>query len=493
MTPIEYIENLKFLPSAGPIRGRKVGPLLLPFQKQILSAALIDKKNVFIGHSRKISKTLCFGWIAQALMDTKEGQTIICAASTAEQADLVFNVVRRQIETNKKIPEGRYNISRDRIQNKKTHSIIHRLHSKAMSALGLGPDTIICDELGAWPNGELMHILTSGMGMSEAPLILTASNPAPNEVHWSVEWVKALKHDSDWKVFDYGADYKADPFDEKAWGQGNPFLKHYFKNKEKYKIFKPLYDFFQKEAEKAKKSGELLTSFRRYLLGQKIAENASPWILSEDIKGCDEAPLKNKEARWIFGFDLAYSRDFCCGALVGFYDDKIYIFPIMHLANTNQRRGTQAKILEGWDREGFIKIQNRPEISRDFFIDDCKNLLNENKITPDYFVFDRSLSEGWHQELTNKAILMRGTPFELTNAIRYLEGKSKANKIFIYKRNPALLWMTDNCIVNQRAKGYCILNRSNWRASIDGAVAFTLATAQHLKEPSKPAFFMDVI
>ena len=493
MTPqLEYVNSLKFLPSAGAIRGHFVEKHLLPFQERILEAAF-SGKNVFIGHSRKISKTLCFGWIAQALMDTKEGQTIICAASTAEQADLVFNVVRRQIETNKKILEGMYNISRDRIHNKKTHSIIHRLHSKAMSALGLGPDVIICDELGAWPSGEMMHILTSGMGMSEAPLILAASNPAPNEVHWSVEWVKALSHDPTWKVFDFGADPKADPYSEKAWAQGNPFLKHYFEDKKKYKIFKPLYEFFQKEAEKAKKSGELLTSFRRYLLGQKISENASPWIDTTDILSCDLSPLKNKKARWLACFDLAYSVDFCCCVVMGFYEDKIFCFPILHLANTKERAFNQKTLFRNWANEGLIKIQNRPEISRDVFCDDVKNFLETNKITPDYYVFDRALAEGWHQEFTSKAILMRYTPLEQSAGIRYLEGKSKSQNIFVYNRNPALLWMIQNCVVSRKSKGHCLLNKSHWRAGIDGAVCMSLGASQHLKEPSKPAFFMDVI
>jgi len=490
---LKYVEGLKFLPTAGRIRGHAVSKHILPFQRKILEAAF-SGKNVFIGHSRKISKTLCFGWIAQALMDTKPGQTILCASATGEQASLVFNVVRRQIETNPKIPNSRYEISKDRIYNKETGSIVHRLHGKAMSALGLGPDVIICDEVGAWPSGELMSVLTSGMGMSEAPLILAASNPAPTETHWSVQWVLNLSKDPNWEVFDYGAGVKDNPFSEKSWAKGNPFLKAFFKNRKKYKIFKPLYEFFKKEAAKAKQSGQELTKFRRYLLGQKISDHLNPWISSDDLRECDESPLKNKKVRWIFACDLAYYRDFCAGVLCGYYEGKVFIFPILHINGVEKRTESQADMIRSWHRDGFVEIHDRPNISRDRFVDTCKAFLKKYKISPDYYVFDKcSVCADWHQDFAHDPVFVRGTPMEVSDSIRYLEARAKAHKIFVYKKNPCISWNCDNASVNSRSKNYVSLHKTDWRAGIDGMAAVTLATAQHLKTPPLGQFYIDVV
>ena len=482
--PLTWIkENLIFLPVSGPkLKGKLVGEHILPFQEDIIKAALTPEgdpnKNIFMGYSRKISKSLIFSWIFNYLLENKEGMSLVNMASTFTQSNIIFRLIVDQVRLNPRIDSDHYQTTIEFLKNKERHNQLYKVFSKASSNLGmLNVSALIADEVGAMQSRENLNSIMSGLAMAQTkPLLLFSSNPPEQISHWSNEYIKTLKGDPDWTFFDYSADLKEDVYSEKAKAQANPFYSEYLKTKNPH--LKSVYDFVNKEAERAKKSSENLVVYRRFQLGQRISAKAYQWVDVNDIKIAPESVLKNKELRPILAFDLALSNDFCACLLCFFNEstEDIYLYPFLHLANTDNRSPSQKTRLENWSVQNYITIQNRPAIDKNIFIADIKTFLQEKGIIPEAHVWDRNLSQGWTEEFGGEPELYKGTAYELAHAIRFVEARSKEGKLHFIGENPCLKWMFDNPVCSQKSKGYVLLDRVTWRDSIDGAVCCVLGT-----------------
>ena len=496
MTPEESLkwieDNLVFTPSAGPkLSGQLLGPHLLGFQREILLSALRGR-NVFVGFSRKISKSACFGWLITHFLVNREGYNIIGAASTFGQSDVIFKEVVHQIVLNPRINEKDFNITKLLIENEDKHNTFAKIFSKSTSNLGLtGISCFVADELGAWQSRENLDSIQTGMGFAQdnKPLLMYASNPASTKAHWSNEFLKTLKYDKDWEFYDYSTPIKEkNIFSDKSLSQANPFFKEYLKTKNPH--LKSVYSFLKKEVKLAQKSSEQKNIFRRWHLGQRISSKAYEWINPDDLQTIPEKLFEDKklrkDLRAVMGFDLALSSDFC-SAVLGLFsdaDESCYFYPHLHLANLDNRTEAQKSLFTRWFRDGHITIQDKPAICKDTFISSVKATLKKWKIDPEAFVWDRNLSSGWTEAFSPDPLLVKGTGFELSHSIRWLEARSKEHKVHI--SNPCLRWMIENAVCSNRAKNV-ILDRDSWRNNIDGAVASVLCT-KHFIENRRPDF-----
>ena len=482
--PLEWIKkNLIFLPLSGPkLKGKCVGEHILPFQEKVIKSAL-DKEgnpnqNVFMGYSRKISKSMIFSWIFNYLLENKEGMSLVTMASTFSQSNIIYSLIRDQVRLNMGISSFGYDINREVLFNQKKQNYLYKVFSKASSNLGmLNVSGVIGDEIGAMQSRENLNSILSGLAMAQTkPLLLFSSNPPESQTHWSNEYIKTLKGDKDWDFYDFSADFKLDVYSDKAKAQANPFYAEYLKTKNP--LLKSVYNFINKESERAKKSSENLVVYRRFQLGQRVSAKAYQWVSVDDIKLASEQILKDKNLRPILAFDLALSMDFCSCVLCLFNEstEDIYLYPFLHLANTNNHVPSQKRMLEGWNDQGYITIQDRPAIDKNIFIADIKNFLKEKDVTPEAHVWDRNLCTGWTEEFGGEPVLYKGTAYELAHAIRFIEARSKEGKLHFIGKNPCLRWMFDNAICSQKSKGYVLLDRVTWRDSIDGAVSSVLGT-----------------
>lgn len=486
--PLDFIKELIFLPVSGPkLAGKKVGKFILPFQEKIIKTAMDHnghpKKNIFMGFSRKIGKSMIYSWILNYFLEEKKGFNSVVMASTFSQSQIIAGLVGDQIKFNPNIDNSKYKITRDLIQECSAQNKICKVFSKASSNLGMLNVSCVCgDELGAMQSRENLNSIVSGLALSQSrPLLLFASNPPEHETHWSNDYLKNLRQKKNWKFFDFVASMKTDPLSKQAKIEANPFYAHYEKTKSP--IFKPVKDFLDEETEDAKLSAENLLNYRRMQLGQKLAANFFPWISVSDIQAASTDILKNKDLRQIIGFDVALSRDFCSAVLCLFNEETedVYLHPILHIANVDDRRPSQKSRFREWDQAGYITIQNRPAINKNIFVSDVKNFLKENKITPEKYTWDRNLSAGFSDEFSDDPVLYRGNRFEMGYPIRWLEARAKEKKLHIVNNNPCLKWMIE-CSVCKGEKGNSLLDRVCKKTQcIDGAISAVFATGYFLQ------------
>ena len=487
--PLNWIkDNLIFLPISGPLlKGHSVGKYILPFQEDIVKSALRPdgsiNKNVFMGYSRKISKSLIFSWIYNYLLENREGLCLVNMASTFSQSNIIYSLISSQILLNPLIEDKHYKIRKEELQNLERHNHLYKIFSKASSNLGmLNVSGLIADEVGAMQSRENINSILSGMALAqEKPLLLFSSNPPEFISHWSTEYIKTLRSDSDWDFYDFSAPLNIDPFSEEAKVRANPFYKEFIETQNP--TLASVKTFIDKEAEKAKKSSENLAVYRRFQLGQRISAKEYEWISVSDIQIVSEDILKDTDLRAILGFDLAFSNDFCACVLCLYNEssEDIYLYPFLHLANTENRRPNQRTLFESWHKAGYINLQNAPAIDKSIFCADVKNFLNKHDIKPEKYVWDRNLSSGWTEEFSDDPELLSCTARELSQSIRFLEARSKEKKIHFIGKNDAFLKQFEDCIVSAKSKGYCLLDRYSRFESIDGPFCVVMATKYFLE------------
>lgn len=160
--------------------------VLQPWQRQlVLDLFEVDPQTrrrryrwALIGMPRKNGKTELLAAIALYLLlgdDGDDTPQIACAATSEEQADLIFTACQRMAAYSPTLGPL-VEVFGDEIQRRDMpEAKIVRRSSKVRSTHGLNLSAVIMDELHEWPPGsgdELWEVLTTSMSAGEEPLVL---------------------------------------------------------------------------------------------------------------------------------------------------------------------------------------------------------------------------------------------------------------------------------------------------------------------------------
>ena len=490
MNPVKWIEkNLVFPPiiSSEIIAGHKVGKHIIPFQRKVLKEALENRKDIFIGYSRQISKSSLFAWIVLYLMENHalQGVTI---GPTYGQGDVVFKAIKKQIQFSDSL-NSHYKLRADYIEHKDSGSMVKKIYNSPSANLGnMAIAFVVIDELCAYSPLAKENLLTilGGLGMGgKKPLLLYATNPPTDPAHWSLDYIKTLIADDNTVCFDFSADSKADIYKEKTWAKANPFIAHYIKTKDP--VYKWTYDFYKSKALLAKASKEAELDFRRQLLGQRVATTAFKFADIERIQFADDSIYKDKSLRWSLGIDPAWKFNFFSASLVGFSEstESLFIKHFLFLPNTDDRRPSQKIQFRKWASQGFIKLFNKATIPREPVINTIKSFIADKGLKVEKVIADPGQAKQWDFEKAFSQLeYVYNSPRHMTGAIRYLEKIIHDKKCFFIGQNPCALVHFDSAIVSVKSQDYCSIDKASEWASVDSVVSSTLAT-KHLSEIKK--------
>ena len=493
MDPVEFIENnFYFLPgiSNKVVSGKKVKKHIVPFQRDILKACLIDDKDIFIGYTRQISKSTLFSWIVLAIMETKPGSRGFCLASKYEQTAHVYNAVKNQILFNPELKK-RYEVTKHYIQGE-NHSWFKRASSKPGGELGnMAFSYGVIDELAvfSYQTKEAMENLLNGMAMSgHKPKLMFGCNPPSDPEHWSLDFIKRLQADKGTRCFIFSANKDLNIQKKETWAEGNPFIKHYLETKKK--AYKETYNFYKRKAHLAKESKEAETDFRRQLLGQRVNSEGHKFIDISKIQIADDSVYEDKSLRWCLGIDPAWRFNFCAFILMGFAEstESTFIKPFLFLSNIESRRPSQKLQFMEWAKQDYIKIYGQDSIPRLETIRAVKNFIDQKNIKIEKVIVDPGQAKQWEFEKNLKGVeYVVNSPRNMTGSIRFLEKIAGDGKLFFIGKNPALSVQYDSAIVSIKSQDYCAINKVGEYTSVDGVVASTLAM-KHLSENKRKSY-----
>ena len=188
---IAFAHNL-FVP-AGPHVNRALR--LKPFQIEFLrdvynrrdSKGRLETSQAVLSIARRNGKTLLAAVIMLAHLAgpfKKPNASLVSAATTREQASLVFRFVRDMVRVNKTL-RARLKVidSTKRIVHREDGSVYRAISAEAGGQFGMGLDLVVYDELAQATNRSLYDALMTSLGSQTEPLMLVISTQAPSNDH----------------------------------------------------------------------------------------------------------------------------------------------------------------------------------------------------------------------------------------------------------------------------------------------------------------------
>ena len=180
-------ENCRFPSTAGAkFFKKKVGPHMLPFQKEILESVFnpdgsVNKPGVFLYGCRKVSKSMLFSWILFYLLANKSTAGFQCpiVASAFKQGGIIFDFVREMVLMSDF--KSDFKILKDTITHKETGNKVYVVFNSPDSNFGGQASAGVFDEVGRYRDTRNMDAVLTSMSLSEdKPITLYASNPPDN-------------------------------------------------------------------------------------------------------------------------------------------------------------------------------------------------------------------------------------------------------------------------------------------------------------------------
>ncbi|NYT25385.1 terminase large subunit [Alcaligenaceae bacterium] len=265
--------------------------------------------------------------------EPEDGAQVISAATTFDQASIIFRVSKRMVEKTPDLAEafGLQTWAKS-ISRVETGSSYKALHAKASTQDGLNPSHVGLDEIHAHKTPDLLNVLQSAAGARANPLwLFTTTEGYTNAGPWAEirAFVFALLRSilgtqaDHFLALYYALDNEDksariaqdDEFDESKWVKANPLLD----------VNPHLLAAIRKEAVEAKQMPSKLAEFRIKRLNRP-ASTAGGWVdLTKWAKCAGEVDLE-----WLRdypcwgGLDLASTTDIAAFRLVWLVDGVWY-------------------------------------------------------------------------------------------------------------------------------------------------------------------------
>ncbi|AOV02763.1 terminase large subunit [Delftia tsuruhatensis] len=168
------------------------------------------------------------------------GPQVITAATTFDQASIVFKVAKRMVEAKANLRSA-FNLQAfaKAIASYSNGGTFKALHAKASTQDGLNPSCTVLDELHAHKDHDLMNVLKSAAGGRGNPLWLYLTtegydSPGPwsEEREFAKKVLRGIVEADHYLAIYYAVDEKDedlgteadDDFDEEAWHKANPLM-----------------------------------------------------------------------------------------------------------------------------------------------------------------------------------------------------------------------------------------------------------------------------
>lgn len=406
------------------------------------------------------------------------GPQVLSAATTGQQARIVWDVARRMVE---KLPGLREAFSLEPFANAIARydvgGTFKPINAKASTQDGLNPSALCFDELHAHKTRDLFDVLRSAAGARRSPLFLYTTtegyeSPGPwNEIREFAKQVlmEVVEADHFLAVY-YALDDGDDDFDESKWIKANPLL-GVSVSLEKMRTY----------AAEAKAQPGALSEFRIKRLNRQ-ASSAEAWIDLRRWNRCSgEVDLKSLQgARCWAALDLATSRDMSAWRILWqrdgvFYTWGRYWVPEAAVAQRTERGSVPYR---GWVNAGKVTqtdgdVTDYAVLERDI-LEDCE------RFAPLEIAFDAWNSSDLVNRLTAAGLPM--VKFR-QGAQSFMPGFTALERAYLagnlrHGGDPVLTWNAANLVPRHDLNSNLSPDRKRSADKIDGMVCLLMAFAR---------------
>ena len=430
--------------------------------------------------ARKSGKsTLAAGIMIYCMVwEDEPGAQLISAATTFDQASIIWKVAKMMID---RTPDLKEHFGLDTwaksISRVETGASFKPVHAKASTQDGLNPSHTALDEIHAHKNPDLLNVLQSAAGARGNPLWLCTTtegytNPGP----WADirQFAKKLLsglfgNDADhYLAIFFAIDDDDQEFDETCWVKANPLIDE-----------NPnLLAAIRKEAVEAQQMPSKLAEFRIKRLNRP-ASSADGWIDLTKWQKCDG----DVDLEWLRdypcwgGLDLASTSDLCAFRLVWNVEGVIYTHgwrwaPDSAVAFRTER-GTVP--YQAWVEDGLI-IQTEGNVTDYTAIEDCV-LETVERYNVQSIAYDRWNATEMVSRLIDADVPMiefiQGTksyhPAMQALEVAYMSGNVR------HGGDPVLNWCASNVVARRDQNLNMAPDKKNSADKIDDMAALLMA------------------
>ncbi|WP_420415914.1 terminase large subunit [Marinovum algicola] len=411
------------------------------------------------------------------LFDGEAAPQGYCAATTRDQAGLLFKELKRMVRGSPALSQF-LKVWQASITCDRTNGAIACLSRDGNSADGINPHFAARDEVHRWTDRELAEIVVNSMLARSQPIdwaITTAGADRASicgETRTYAE--KVLRGDvRDDGFFAYVAEppEDCDPGDPEAWAMGNPNLGVSFKHEDFARIY-----------EKALVIQGQMPNFRRLHLNL-WTEGAQSWIgrdiwdRGEAAQSFDPAMLYGRKA-WV-GIDLSRTTDTTAIAVAVPMNGLVYLIVYTFLPEGPKgfivRAQTEKREFVQWRDEGWLEVHRGGVIDEDQIVE--RMMWLKAKFNIQEVAYDR-----WGMKYVAAELEKRRFPMvEHGQGYASMSAPTKRFEECVMKNrirhggNPVLAWAVGNIMLDEDAAENVKPNKRKSVGRIDPGVAAIMA------------------
>jgi phage terminase large subunit-like protein len=440
-------------------------------------------RKAYVEIPRKNAKSTLAAGIALYLLlcDNEQGGEVYSAASTRDQASLVFGMAADMV---KKSPVlGKHVMLREstkRMMHRRSQSFYRAISADHMGAHGFNASGIIFDELHTQPDRNLWDVLDTSTGARRQPLtfaITTAGHDRTSicyELHQYAKGVRdGMIEDPAFYPVLFSADPEDDWRDEATWRKANPLLGEAVS-----------LDYLREQCRRAEENPAFENTFRQLHLNQ-WTEQANRIVSMIHWDRCQqEIKLEDYRGRPCFAaLDLSSTRDVTALALVFPEDDGgLTAFPFFWLpeATVDQRAGQDQRMIRNFASRGDVTLTSGNEVDVRELSEDVFEILQPFEVMRVGYdpwnstgVIQMLKEMGIPNELLIKMPQSFGTYNEPFKQLLTMLGSGK----FRHDGNAVLRWMAANVSHKTDSSGNIRPDKGKSAEKIDGICAMLMGMA----------------
>lgn len=438
-------------------------------------------REAFIGIPRKNSKTtFCAGLALFGLLcDGEQAASVVCAASTRDQAKHVFSPAMWNVRKNAalatrcKILEAQNRIINGESLFKAVAADAGPLHGENIS---IG----IIDEIHTQPNRDLYDVLKTSQAVRRQPLIISITTAGHDKESICYELWEHSRKVRDGIVDDPyflpvvyeirdGEDWK----DPRVWARVNPNLGRSVS-----------LEYLNEAFQRALKIPAFENTFRNLHLNE-WTESAERWISSEAWDACQgEIPAELTGLKCYAGLDLASVGDITALVYVFLDDEKAYIVPHFWCPEETVKNAPKKyqRQYQRWVEQGLLVATPGANMRYEYVRDQIEADAARYNIREVAF-------DAW-QALDTYNYLTQQVGLECVQVPQGFGGMSPLTKIvedailgrdLVHDGNEIMRWMVASTVVdidnngNRKPSKKKSHGRDESKGKIDGVIALTMA------------------
>ena len=455
-------------------------------------------RTIYFEVARKNSKSTLLAIIALYLLacDGEEGAEVYSAATTRDQARIVFGAAHRMATLEGEFRQ-RFGVTvwKDSVTVDGTASSLKALSAEASTLDGLNPHGGIIDELHAHRTREVWDVMETATGARSQPLIAAGTTAGSNRAgicyeirgylakvlnntlrrHEGLGYTVTGDAEADETFFGliYTLDDGDDWQDQAVWVKSNPNLD--------VSVYR---DDLARQAHKAAHLASAQPNF--------LTKRMNVWVNADSAwmdmlawgRAAKDIEIQDY-AGWpcVFGIDLASKTDFAALAILFHRDGQYRLFlrlwiPDARISDTDNSQ------YSGWAQEEHIIATDGEILDHERVQFEIEELAAEYK--PSAFGYDPGFDRIIPQNLYNKGLPMaeiRPTAAYFSEPMKMAEAMVLAGKLQ-HDGNPAMEWMISNVVAHQNRGEQWTPTKERPENKIDGPVAWFIALAAHLMQPA---------